>query len=197
MSLRLKYFIVVLLFAFAPSLCYAGMRLDTVYTRAKHTRAFLVGVTEYADAPVSKYSDDDVNAVRDKLLQYGVPEDNIVALTSGSPFKRMPIKTNIDREFKKFLKTVEEDDFVVVYFSGHGFHSTSEGDLYFAAADISMDDADVFLSRGVSLSEIMAQLADTSARYSLVLVDAGFGSSIESMFKQELSYEDEEENDND
>lgn len=95
-------------------------------------RAFVVGVSEYADKSISlKYAEDDANLVYKTMRDpttIGIPASNIVLLTN-SAATRDAILEGLESVFKNSF----ENDVVMIYLAMHGV--TDEGLLYFVPYD--------------------------------------------------------------
>jgi hypothetical protein len=76
-------------------------------------RAFLVGISEYRPLPTLRNPSWDIDAVKLKLEQVGF---RTTVVNSGSQTTR----SSLTKNWSAFLKSVEKEDEVVVYYSGHG-----------------------------------------------------------------------------
>ena len=150
---------------------------EAVKKYASGWRVFLVGVGEYDDArhfPSLAGPVNDVDALYRRFIELGVPADNITTIRSGARnTKAIPTQGNIEREYRKFVDSLGPNDLAIVYFSGHGANlpdkkRNGEEISYFIPADAESDDVTTY----ISIPETMDALADSDARYRLVLVDA-------------------------
>lgn len=113
---------------FAALLCSSA-------SQAKELRALIVGVSEYPNLPQDFQLEgprNDAERARNVLTQRGFAPGNIKVLADGVSGAAMPTRSNILAELDHLAKTAAEDDFVFLYFAGHGSqqpadHSTAEG----------------------------------------------------------------------
>ena len=101
--------------------------------------AVIVGISEYQHAGVKglqnlRFADRDARRVYQELVE-GDPEhwpkQNVLLLTD-----RMATRANVDRAVFSFLKKAQRDDFVLIFFSGHGAVDPTRPDSsYFVCYD--------------------------------------------------------------
>jgi tetratricopeptide (TPR) repeat protein len=95
-------------------------------------RAFVVGVSQYADKSLSlKYAEDDANLFYQRMRDpttIGIPASNIVLLTNDAA-TRAGILEGLESVFKNSF----ENDVIMIYLAMHGV--TDEGLLYFIPYD--------------------------------------------------------------
>ncbi len=129
--------------------------------------AVLVGVDDYANAGKLRYCGADQRALRDRLLAAGFPGDQVVLLEDGAKESRYrPSRLNIKRQIEQVLGFAEENDVVVLGFSGHGTQIGRQS--YLVPNDGDPGDA----SSLVPLDEVYDQLQACAASVKLVFVDA-------------------------
>jgi len=95
----------------------------TITAQAKQMHALLVGVSEYPSLSKDlqlKGPRNDVLRVRDVLLQRGFEQHNIKVLADGVSEAGLPTRNKILVELDRLAKTATKDDFVFIYFAGHG-----------------------------------------------------------------------------
>ena len=78
--------------------------------------AVVIGVNQYEKWPRLQYAVNDAEAVRDKLVTLGFPQQNVIYLTDGEATKDR-IELILGDELRR---KVGEDDRVFIYFAGHG-----------------------------------------------------------------------------
>ncbi len=129
--------------------------------------AVLVGVDDYANAGKLRYCGADQRALRDRLLAAGFPAEQVVLLEDGAKESRYrPSRQNIERQIEQVLGFAEENDVVVLGFSGHGTQIGRQS--YLVPNDGDPTDA----SSLVALDEVYDQLQACAASVKLVFVDA-------------------------
>ena len=101
-------------------------------SEAQTRRAFLIGNQKYTDGYINRL-DRTVNDAKDlakDLEDVGFDKKNIKVVTD------IKNKVAFDKEFDAFLKTVEPGDFVIFYFSGHGFGIEAQRRNYLLFTDL-------------------------------------------------------------
>lgn len=95
-------------------------------------RAFLFGNQRYSDGYINplRRSVDDAKDVAKDLEDAGFDKKNIKVVTD------IRNKAAFDKEFDAFLKTVQPGDFVVFYYSGHGFGVDGDRKNYLLFTDL-------------------------------------------------------------
>ena len=104
-------------------------------SHAKEMRALVVGVSEYpnlSEAFQLEGPRNDAVRARNVLTQRGFAPANIKVLADGVNDAALPTRSNILAELDRLAKTASKDDFVFLYFAGHGSQqpadrSTAEG----------------------------------------------------------------------
>jgi len=104
---------------------------------AQHTdgparRAFIVGIERYSDEDIQglNRADTDAKDIGHDLQQAGFNEKNITVVTD------IKTKSDFNKKFDAFLKTVKEGDFVFFFFSGHGLGVDSTDTNYLLFGDL-------------------------------------------------------------
>lgn len=95
-------------------------------------RAFVVGVQHYGDGNIQQLSRaiNDATDLAKDLEEVGFDKKNIKLV------KDLRTKDKFDKEFDAFLKTVQEGDDVLFFFSGHGFGIEAEQTNYLLLGDL-------------------------------------------------------------
>ena len=83
--------------------------------------AVLVGVKEYIVESDLNFPTNDVEALREVLLQIGYKSENVHCLVSGSGVKTLPIKSTIEITIQEVLAKAKPGDTVIIFMTGHGF----------------------------------------------------------------------------
>ncbi|MDO5310095.1 MAG: caspase family protein [Planctomycetia bacterium] len=133
--------------------------------------AFLVGVSEYDSDSVPKLSFpvSDVRHIKRRLMDMGVPQENITTLYSGST-NAAPKKTEIEEQYQQFLDKLPEDAYVLVYLAGHGYHDATID--YFAPQDMNNESLHRMNNTSLSIQALQKQLHDSNAKFCWFCVDA-------------------------
>lgn len=97
--------------------------LSSTLSEAKEMRALIVGVSEYPNLPQDFQLEgprNDATRARNVLSQRGFAPANIKVLADGVNGAALPTRNNILAELDRLAKTASKDDFVFLYFAGHG-----------------------------------------------------------------------------
>lgn len=140
-------------------------------------RALLVGVDDYVELSDLRFSGNDVDLMRDRLLKLGFKPENIVSMKDGGPAALAPTKRNIERELERLFDDAGPEDIVFVMLSGHGFQTADYGgyETYvgFAPTDATRGkDGPVDFETTVSTSKLFDDLQKCKAKFKWALVDA-------------------------
>ena len=129
--------------------------------------AILIGVDDYIEANDLKYCGADMRSLRDHLVASGFPKDQVFLLHDKAKDRQyQPYKSNIEKQLKIILGLVQEDDILVLAFSGHGVHI--ETTSYLCPADADLKDSKSL----ISLDAVYGRLKNCEASMKLLLVDA-------------------------
>ncbi len=95
-------------------------------------RAFIVGIERYSDEDIQglNRADTDAKDIGHDLQQAGFDEKNVTVVTD------IKTKSDFNKKFDAFLKTVKEGDFVFFFFSGHGLGVDSTNTNYLLFGDL-------------------------------------------------------------
>ena len=161
--------------------------LQPVYTSSSadlidfHDRwALLIGVGQYsAESGIGQlnYPADDINVMRQMLIQYGgFSEDHIKTLSESQATYR-----GVNEEFQKLKGKVQSEDLVVFYFSGRGSRvkdnifidaETDRLDECFLLYDTILGEDETPISNYIRDDEIGKHLKRLGAKQSVVIIDA-------------------------
>lgn len=97
--------------------------LHATFAQAREMRALVVGVSDYPNLDKALWLDgprNDAVRVRNVLEHRGFAPKNITVLADGVNGATLPTRGNILSELGRLAKTVSKDDFVFLYFAGHG-----------------------------------------------------------------------------
>jgi len=151
----------------APTLLVA--RDDAASGLSTQRYALLIGINQYG-APFGalKYCHNDMQSLKERLLRAGFDEENIVLMQGGTADSACwPSKANIERQLSLTLGLANENDFVLVAFSGHGLQG--DGTTYLCPSDANLDKPEQTM---VSLDTVYEQLEVSRAHQKTLLVDA-------------------------
>jgi len=101
----------------------------------KKTWVFFVGILEWQDPSNPSFPQKNRKDVvlLDRLRSNGVPEEHIVYLSD-----RAATTANVKEQFESLLKKAAPDDWVFVYFAGHG-NKTDDGRPYLITYDVTAE----------------------------------------------------------
>lgn len=136
--------------------------------------ALLVGVDYYEERghyKELKYASDDVEFVKDTLVQIGFKDDvehiNVLT-TAGGDF---PSSGRINAMLEQICEKVSPKDSLLIMFAGHGYEVN--GEAFFAPFDaLSGNFGKNFEKASVSIDEVIDRLSICNARYKWLVVDA-------------------------
>jgi len=164
--------------------------------RAETRRAFVIGIERYSDGNLQRLSRSvaDAQDLAADLEQVGFDKKNITVATD------LRTKADFTKKFDAFLKTVQEGDVVLFFFSGHGLGVDTANDNYLLFGDLksllaftrskdkdtknpdivrlhmaSFVDAyetDEIPKSGVSALEIQNKIAEKKPRLAILMLDA-------------------------
>src|SRR5580692_11382051 len=104
--------------AHTSTLLFLVMAMIAFATRAQAEtrRAFVVGIERYSDGNIQRLnrSVTDAKDLAVDLEQIGFNRKNITVATD------LRTKADFNKKFDTFLKTIQEGDVVLFFFSGHG-----------------------------------------------------------------------------
>ena len=145
-------------------------------TSSRDWRVFLVAVRDYKEnISRLKFTESDVDALRELFIKIGTPPENITILSKTLPaHDYYPSKENIMSQFDKFLQSLDENSVAFVYFSGHGFNAFSNGSekSYFAPIDFDRSRSDYEKTAICLNDDVLSRLSNSKARFRWLCVDA-------------------------
>ncbi|MBN2291351.1 MAG: SUMF1/EgtB/PvdO family nonheme iron enzyme [Pirellulales bacterium] len=135
---------------------------------SKGTRwAILIGVNDYASLEDLKYCSRDMQALKNQLVDAGFDSDQVFLVHDSAEDKKfLPFKSNIEQQLNIILGFAEDDDMVVVAFSGHGMHF--DGRTYLCPTNADPERPDTLLP----LDDVYGKLKSCRANLRLMIVDA-------------------------
>ncbi len=154
----------------ALTLLPASTSAQTITPPATGQRwAMLVGVNDYVTMRKLNHCVDDMQALRDQLVQSGFAEDHVYLLCDqASDAARLPTKRNIEKRLDLLLSLVKDGDVLLIAFGGHGIWLN--GKTYLCPSEADGDDHEATM---VCLEDyIYHKLERSRASLRLLLVDA-------------------------
>jgi sulfatase modifying factor 1 len=150
-------------------LCAASPLVAAETTDEARTWVLLIGVGEYQRARPLPETAADVEGLKQTLLTVGgMSAETLVWIGDRQPAAdRRPRREVIERELRQVLERAQDDDSVLVYFSGHGFRD-SRNELYLAPLECDPKDP---AGRGLAVSEVRRALAASRCRVKLLILD--------------------------
>lgn len=133
--------------------------------------ALLIGVEDYEHATPLQYVSNDVLEISDALIhRANFHSDNLTMIYDGAERGDMkPTRQNVLREVKEFLKKPQENDQVIVYFSGHGKVDKETKSLFLAPKDC-IDQR--LAETAVPAEWLRKQLAQCKSESKFLIIDA-------------------------
>jgi uncharacterized caspase-like protein len=131
--------------------------------------ALLIGINAYAPPMQSlAFCHNDMRQLKATLVAAGFPEDHVFLMLEGSEQSTcVPTKANIIRQIELRLALADQDDLVLMAFSGHG---VLEGNTsYLCPCDCVLEKARETM---VSMDEIYDRMKRCKAAQKILLVDA-------------------------
>ncbi|NYF50807.1 caspase family protein [Tunturiibacter gelidoferens] len=155
-------------------------------TPSPHRFAILIGVENYGPTtgiPPLTGPTKDVEQVHDALVKSAnFDPANIVVLTSKSRIP--PTQRDIQIELSRMQRRVQDNDLVLIMFSGHGMESDGEVMLLAQDSD-NQEDSTVLKKTSVPLADITDFVNHTRAAQTVVLLDACRSNPSSNMSKGE------------
>ncbi len=134
--------------------------------------AVLVGIDRYAEdsrlAPL-KYAANDMERLREILLQRGYDKENILALLTNDSNDAKPTREKVVGALNSFFEShpMSSEDSIMVVFAGHGFNSN--GDSYLCPVDYQASSPE---ASSIRVGELANLLAENQAGEKYVVIDA-------------------------
>lgn len=130
--------------------------------------ALLIGVNEYAP-PLGKleYCHNDIKELAAHFAVAGFTAENITLMQDQAANSALrPSKSNIDKQLELRLQLANEEDVVVMAFSGHGL--LIDGKSYLCPSDSRLDTVESL----ISIDHVYAQLEKCRASQKVLIIDA-------------------------
>jgi len=129
--------------------------------------AVLIGVNDYAALEDLKFCSGDMLALKTQLVAAGFDADQVFLVHDRADDKKyLPFKSNIEQHLNNVLGFAEEDDMIVVAFSGHGMYF--DGRTYLCPTNADPERPDTLLA----LDEVYGKLKSCRANLRVLIVDA-------------------------
>lgn len=134
----------------------------------KNYKVILIGVSNYPEdkkvknVPNIKINIETLNSILTDKSVLGIPQKNVLVSLNKS-------KVEIEKDLSAFVKNTNEDDTIIVYYTGHGFISSTSFDLFLATADTQLDYID---STGISIKRFRQIISQSMAKRKIIILDA-------------------------
>lgn len=134
----------------------------------KNYKVILIGVSNYPEdkkvknVPNIKINIETLNSILTDKSVLGIPQKNVLVSLNKS-------KVEIEKDLSIFVKNTNEDDTVIIYYTGHGFISSISFDLFLATADTQLDFID---STGISIKRFREIISQSFAKRKIIILDA-------------------------
>ncbi len=150
----------------------------------KNFKVILIGVSNYPDerklknVPNIKNNIDTLrNVLLDKSI-IGIHKKNLFISLNES-------KVNIEKDLSVFVKQTDENDTLLIYYSGHGFISPESFDLFLASAQTQLDFID---STGISIKRFRSIISQSLAKRKIVILDACHSGGVHNHLSDNKSF---------
>jgi formylglycine-generating enzyme required for sulfatase activity len=140
-------------------------------------RALLIGVNDYERLKDLRFCENDVQALRARLIEIGFDRDAVKCLTAGDEDSaNHPSYLNITERLEAMLAGLDESNVVLIALSGHGGSFTWQNETgkaekasFFCPQDARLSDP---AGTMISIPGLFKRLEKCPARFKLVVVDA-------------------------
>lgn len=131
---------------------------------------FVVGIDDYTGVANLNNAVRDAQAVRDVLLEYyHFDKSRLTEL-----YNKEATRQNIMQALRKLASDLEDEDNVILYFSGHGHYDTVLDEGYWVPVGASYDIIDDY----ISYSFIQKVVKAAQARHILLIVDSCYSGAV-------------------
>lgn len=148
-------------------------RLDLEALSFAQGRNFLyaIGINQYHHFPKLNNAVKDVLSLSEILVsKYNFKQDDVLLLLDDEA-----TRSNILGFFRKIIKTVSDDDNVIIFFSGHGFYDTSLDEGYWLPVDARHEDS---VGEFISNTSIAGYIRAMRAKHVFLISDSCFSSNL-------------------
>ncbi|APZ93230.1 caspase family protein [Fuerstiella marisgermanici] len=134
--------------------------------------AFLIGINNYATMPKLDYCAQDMEGLRQALVEHGGYTANCVRILTDGEKQSMPLTSGIIRvHLRNLLAQVQHNDSVLFAFAGHGEVDGADRAWLMPFDGIPGSDDDLALT-AIPVSEIYNQIQQCPAKQKLIILDA-------------------------
>lgn len=131
---------------------------------------FVIGIDKYADWPRLNNASRDAKDFRELMMkEYGFKKDNVHDL-----FDEQATRKEIYARLRQYVEKLDENDRLLVYFSGHGFYDSVLETGYWIPADAHSGADDEYLNN----LEITRMLQKMKAKNIFVIADACYSGQL-------------------
>jgi formylglycine-generating enzyme required for sulfatase activity len=173
-----KVCILIIFLFFLPVLTAQDLERGVVIRPAPRTEAggqrwaLIVGINDYTNVPALRYGRSDAQALYKVIVENcGFPRDNVVLMVDdhdvrSNAFARYPTCGNLRARIDQIAQVAEQNDLLIVSFSGHGLNIDGRG--YLVPVDGTSND----IGSLIPLSWVKETLESSPAKQRLLLLDA-------------------------
>lgn len=138
-------------------------------------KLFLVGTNTYENLDEEfdqRYAVKDVEAIKERFIQLGVPQENITILTSQSRRDLRSTKRNIEVAFRRYIANLNKGDNAFIYLSGHDIRLPNDWNTYYMPLDADLSSESSVIATSVSIDEMVEALQNSVANLRWMTIDA-------------------------
>ena len=132
--------------------------------------ALIIGINEYSDKDIVSLDEpiNDATKLKDILVRdYTFEEENIT-------FLKNPINEDIHVAFEKINSEITPDDFLLIFYAGHGYFDEGTSIGYWLPANAKMENT----ARWFRNSTLVENIAAINSKHTLLIADACFSGGI-------------------
>ena len=130
-------------------------------------KVILMGVSKYTDKNVTDVPNirTNINLLKKTLINnsfVGVPNENVFVSLNKS-------KIDIEKELTTFIDNTSDEDTLIIYYSGHGFVSGRNSELYLSTRDTNLTQLE---STGISTNNFVKIINLSNSKRKIVILDS-------------------------
>jgi uncharacterized caspase-like protein len=132
--------------------------------------AILIGINDYQHVKSLKYCTNDIKELNQAFQQFlEFPSDHILEISDFAEYK--PTRSTIYHEVGKIFQqgTIQPDDIVVFYFTGHGMIDSNDRKDYLLPSDATPYNLKF---TGIQVDDLVVQLKSTKCNNLIMFIDA-------------------------
>lgn len=150
-------------------------------------KVILIGVSKYpddthvTDVPNIKTN---INLLKKTLISsnyVGISNENVLVSLNKS-------KSDLENELTTFVKNTSEDETLIIYYSGHGFVSDNNSELYLSTTDTKLNQLE---STGISTDNFVEIINLSDSKRKIVILDSCHSGYIHNSIDNFSNYNDD------